>query len=434
LEISFTFDEKGFEPITLKEMALTDNADEFFILVLIKVVKREIPHSEFEAKMGCSGKHVRDVIKSMENRGLLRVEHGRYYVNEQGKVRQETNRYTIGDNEVHEEEMRPHHWYNTKANLDYNDYRIYKTTKDEKLIITAEKRQLRLKRTKQDFFDKWEKKYQLEIAKTDVNASNNEPDDNDDRSTFFQYMNHVGYDDIDEVLIHKFSKFVIKENTTYEVLLHAYKIKADVIKKYYKVKGLDYVLAIIKNQIPESTKAIKKRHEQAEKEKNLPPDIVIDVTDIMKAANEKEAAKPKQNRVLRSYDMDELEASNKVEREQEAKIAEGKNTATNSEEVALSPNEACQNNWWLFGNKLTYQDYYIFKITEHIDLIKLGQIRMSDMDSGQIDIWRSQFEKENPDRLDSCNSEFMANNEKQIYNTKYRNNQDGLKQLMKVPS
>lgn len=168
LDISFLNLElkKGYEHIYYSTLEKADNPEEFFVLCLIITLKREIPFSEYAARMGCSEKHVRTVINEMESKGKINIQHGKSYIDENNQPRKETNSYDIVNNRFYTtiqneagEETRHHNWFVKNSKLDYNDYYIYKTSSDKKLKERAEKRMTAIKSKKPDFFDVWERKY-----------------------------------------------------------------------------------------------------------------------------------------------------------------------------------------------------------------------------------------------------------------------------------
>lgn len=142
IDITFPIIEKGFEKIQYSIYDLTTNAEEFMVLCAVKTLKKSISAIEFSAILNCSERHVTDLIKKMEEKGLLNVNSGRHYVNENNQVRQEVNSYTVNEDQDSEninhknnsnnaeEETRPSNWGNKEKKLTTKDYYVYLTTKD----------------------------------------------------------------------------------------------------------------------------------------------------------------------------------------------------------------------------------------------------------------------------------------------------------------
>ncbi|NQX66658.1 hypothetical protein HQN90_11020 [Paenibacillus alba] len=163
LEISFRklSLEKGFEKIPYKYFELTYDPEEFMTICAIKTFKRQISFAEFGSILSCSERHVKDLIPKMEQKGILNINNGKYYVNENNQLRQETNSYSInedhfvgenqqdqqnqesqtgGDKKKHliQSETRANNWGVKGKNLIDNDYYIYLTSSDDKFIRMVE--------------------------------------------------------------------------------------------------------------------------------------------------------------------------------------------------------------------------------------------------------------------------------------------------------
>lgn len=147
LIVSFKKIEKGYEKIPISFFAATTDPEEFMLLCYVQKIKRKITFEEFANVLGCSVSHTKSLVQKMEHRGVLNVNHGRYYVNDQGEYRRDKNEYkvTITPEDVNigginEREARDHNWYNRSHLIDVDDCIVYLTTADEKLKREAEKR------------------------------------------------------------------------------------------------------------------------------------------------------------------------------------------------------------------------------------------------------------------------------------------------------
>jgi hypothetical protein len=148
LEITFMEIQKGFEKIPYKYFALTTDPEEFMVLCAIKTFKRQISFLEFSKILDCSERHVKDMIPAMEQKGIININNGRYYVNENNQIRQEMNAYSVNEDVVVQHgaivkservgedvqgklETRPNNWGNKDKRLTVEDYYVYLTTEDD---------------------------------------------------------------------------------------------------------------------------------------------------------------------------------------------------------------------------------------------------------------------------------------------------------------
>lgn len=147
LIVSFKSIEKGYERIPISYFAATTDSEEFMLLCYVQKMKRKIAFEEFADILGCSVSHTKTLVQKMEHRGILNIDHGRYYVNDQGQFRRDKNDYKVtvtpedvsfGD--INERETREHNWYNRSQLINVDDCIVFLTTTDSKLKREAEKR------------------------------------------------------------------------------------------------------------------------------------------------------------------------------------------------------------------------------------------------------------------------------------------------------
>lgn len=153
---------KGFTKIYPEVYQMTDDPDKFMVLTIIKryaKIDHQIAYTQFAEVTGRSEKHVKSLIKTLEAAGTISVDHGKYYLTEGNKVRQEINGYKIGPSHETEtksapkaekklvqfeddinSEKRPHNWYKPGARLNKQDFIVFLTTTDKELKEKAKGR------------------------------------------------------------------------------------------------------------------------------------------------------------------------------------------------------------------------------------------------------------------------------------------------------
>lgn len=163
LDISFNLFEGGYEKIYFDYFILAKTPKQLHILCIVAALKREISAEEFALRMGYSEKHIRGILKVMTDDKntdrILNKYRGDYYVKGNGNFRQETNLYEIRDVSIINTEDREHNWYNWNEKLTYNDYVVYRTTNDNILRDKAKKRIDAITKSKNDFFNNWEERF-----------------------------------------------------------------------------------------------------------------------------------------------------------------------------------------------------------------------------------------------------------------------------------
>lgn len=161
---------KGFEKINLSHFEKVNNsktnerADEFMVICYILKKKQPISFDEWSRVLDVCGKTASSIISRMEKRGTITVSHGRYYITEQNKVKQEINNYRVNDPNINLEQSNninsipnnlsasvTHNWFNTNK-LTRDDFILYLTTDDTKLKETADKKINRISKTEQGKF------------------------------------------------------------------------------------------------------------------------------------------------------------------------------------------------------------------------------------------------------------------------------------------
>lgn len=163
LKISYN-NYKGYTQVFPYVYEMAQNEEEFTVLCLIEKYKGldsyKISHGEFASVLERSQRFTIDLLFEMEQKGMINVVRGKYYVNSEGKQRKEMSQYRINpkydsdsvldNNSSHShvtdedsnstEEKRDHKWYVYKSKLDADDMYIYLTTQDDVLKQRAEQR------------------------------------------------------------------------------------------------------------------------------------------------------------------------------------------------------------------------------------------------------------------------------------------------------
>ncbi len=127
-----------------------NRADQFLIICYISKVKRPVSIGEWTSILECDKNTVQNKLNDLQERKIINVTSGRYYLAEDNVVRQEMNTYEIAEEQVNEvvkddsplneaSETRKHNWYDKDFPTE-QCYYIYLTTEDDKLKKHAEKR------------------------------------------------------------------------------------------------------------------------------------------------------------------------------------------------------------------------------------------------------------------------------------------------------
>jgi hypothetical protein len=86
-------------------------------------IDRDISLSEWALTLELSDRRVQDSLRECEELGLVNIRHGAYYINEEDKLRQMKNGYSLGDEEYTIEELlamdygdylKTQHWYSVR--------------------------------------------------------------------------------------------------------------------------------------------------------------------------------------------------------------------------------------------------------------------------------------------------------------------------------
>ena len=124
----------------------------------------KITYAEIADVLELSVRSAINFIASMQEKGLINVSSGSYYVNEKNQIRQKPNSYTVND-EVEEDVIFKsenikqnktskknsdnfHNWFDYSAKLTVKDMELYLTTDDIYLKEKAEERIERIKKSK----------------------------------------------------------------------------------------------------------------------------------------------------------------------------------------------------------------------------------------------------------------------------------------------